>query len=368
MANLKKELNFYRQPVNELWENDRLLLLIEDHSALIYALYCALKNEIFAKGYYLEIDNATKLKIRKNLCFKNKEIDDYLAALIDAEIFDKDLAQQGILTSVMIQRTYLDCIKQMGREVNRIMISYCLLDNEEINAAQQFVDKRSRKNNYSATERGDSATEYSHSATERGDSATESAHNIREYNKINKKIERESKEREELSSLTLSAALNYFFIFGYKNAEKCAENSVHYWNSVEWKTAGQKIKNKVEFLASREHTKGESFGVVATRITMALGFATEGWKLEDRKIFLDIFGIETFDSYDRIRASEIRDFVKDTHIEVNPNHILVVIRIPRDKVAVMIETIKRIEREYPDFRQSNNIAEFHVTHLRNSGG
>lgn len=354
MANLKKELNFYRQPVNELWENDRLLLLIEDHSALIYALYCALKNEIFAKGYYLEIDNATKLKIRKNLCFKNKEIDDYLAALIDAEIFDKDLAQQGILTSVMIQRTYLDCIKQMGREVNRIMISYCLLDNEEINAAQQFVDKRSRKNNYSATERGDSATE--------------SAHNIREYNKINKKIERESKEREELSSLTLSAALNYFFIFGYKNAEKCAENSVHYWNSVEWKTAGQKIKNKVEFLASREHTKGESFGVVATRITMALGFATEGWKLEDRKIFLDIFGIETYDSYDRIRASEIRDFVKDTHIEVNPNHILVVIRIPRDKVAVMIETIKRIEREYPDFRQSNNIAEFHVTHLRNSGG
>ena len=159
---VKVGLDYYPADTNR--RNDfKIMDLLDEYGPLGYTIYDFCLQYIYENGYYLKIPiKQLRLSIIKDIGSKWIKNKDLVGQVIDycAEIglFDKDLLQQNVITSVGIQRRY-DSVTVR----NKVKKSeFWLLEKEN----SQEACTSAPKTEVSATETGVSATITSVSATE----------------------------------------------------------------------------------------------------------------------------------------------------------------------------------------------------------
>lgn len=150
----KKALDYFPKDAN-YYDDDKIMDLLEEYGPLGQTIFDVVLCEVYKEGYYLELplDKLVRKVIR---CIGNRWIKgkDLVLQVIHycAEIglFDKDLLQQNVITSVGIQRRYSEVTAR--NKVNKE--KYWLLKNEPSTALKTapFFPETATENPISATE------------------------------------------------------------------------------------------------------------------------------------------------------------------------------------------------------------------------
>lgn len=108
----KTTLNYFNMDVNFV-DDERIVGLVTKKGCMVYSIIMILTTCIYEKGYYLKLNELTKLKMLHKLPGVTEEFfDDCLAFLCKYDYFDSGMFAQGILTSKDIQERYFEATKR----------------------------------------------------------------------------------------------------------------------------------------------------------------------------------------------------------------------------------------------------------------
>lgn len=107
--------------------------LIRKFGASASAVYTATICQVFTRGYFVQASGIAYI-IAESLCLEEQFVLDVINYAAQLELFDREmLRNSGIITSVSIQRRYVDQCKGMRRNVDISDMQYCLLEQKEKN-------------------------------------------------------------------------------------------------------------------------------------------------------------------------------------------------------------------------------------------
>lgn len=109
----------------DMADDPKVSALIDDlgagDPAAAYAAYgrlVAVLQRIYHDGFYLPYGRFERRKLAKDLGFSMEDLDSFIGACIDCEIFDAGMFERGVLTSRGIQRRYFRAKKQGKQSVS----------------------------------------------------------------------------------------------------------------------------------------------------------------------------------------------------------------------------------------------------------
>ncbi len=157
----RKDLDYFPKDVkyyDEDYDSGRITDLLEEYGPLGQTIYDVALCMVYRNGYYLELplDKLARAIVRRigNRWIKSKDVVlQVIHYCAEIGLFDKDLLQQNVITSVEIQKRYSEVTAR--NKVNKE--NYWLLKNENVSTALVSASK----NPISATETDVSATETS---------------------------------------------------------------------------------------------------------------------------------------------------------------------------------------------------------------
>lgn len=130
-APLKPGLQYFSLDV-DIFDNEDLFDLQNDYGPLGEVIYLRLLCLVYKNGYYYEfksIDSLSAILIKSigNKWTRGKRfVAQVIPRLAEYNLFDRELMQRGVLTSVGIQRRYLKAVKRRQSNIGK----YWLLENE----------------------------------------------------------------------------------------------------------------------------------------------------------------------------------------------------------------------------------------------
>lgn len=161
---LKDGCNYFPSDVN-IYSDFKIMDLLNEYGPMGYVVYDWILRRVYQEGYYLETDlNQLSSYFIRDIGSKwvrNKSIvEQVIHYCAELDLFDRDLLAQGVITSVGIQRRYLEITSRRKRknrlEKYRILqdtfSSACIIE-DNVNNNSENADDNSINDNSNAVKK-----------------------------------------------------------------------------------------------------------------------------------------------------------------------------------------------------------------------